>query len=76
MSILQLAVRCILLEWQMPLTLSPLPVRSSTKGLWIDPVTLIDLLNGWELAQWALQSSRRLQFWSLPKPRGPGAPEI
>lgn len=76
MSILQLAVRCIPMEWHPPLALSPLPVRSSTKGLWIDPVTFIELLNGWELAQWALQSSRRLQFWSLPKPSGPGAPEI
>jgi hypothetical protein len=75
MSILQLAARCIPIEWQVPFELSPTPIRGSDKGLWIDPVTLIDLLNGWELAQWAMQASRRLQFWTLPKPVGPGAPE-
>ncbi len=75
MSILQLAARCILIEWQVPLELSPAPIRGSAKGLWIDPVTFIDLFNGWELAQWAMQTSRRLRIWALPKPAGPGAPE-
>lgn len=75
MSILQLAARCIPIEWQVPLEVSPLSVRSSDEGLWIDPVAFIHLLNGWELAQWAMQTSRRLQFWVLPKPVGPGAPE-
>ncbi len=75
MSILQLATRCIPMEWQVPLELSPVPMRGSDQGLWIDPVTLIDLLNGWKLAQWAIQASRRLQFWTLPEPVGAGAPE-
>jgi hypothetical protein len=43
--------------------------------LWIDPVGFIHLLNGWELAQWAIQTSQRLRFWALPKPGGAGAPE-
>jgi len=75
MSILQLVARCIPIEWQVPLELSPASMRSSDKGLWIDPVTFISLLDGWELAQCAIQTSQRLQFWILPKPVGPGAPE-
>jgi hypothetical protein len=63
------------MEWQVPLELSPLPKRGSDQGLWIDPVTLVHLLNGWELAQWAIRTAQRLQFWALPKPPGPGAPE-
>jgi hypothetical protein len=55
---------------------SPAPMRGNDKRLWIDPVTLMALLNGWALAQWAMQISRRLQFWALPKPTGPGAPKM
>jgi hypothetical protein len=75
MSILQLAARCIPIKWQAPLEVSPLSVRSSDAGLWIDPVAFIHVLNGWALAQWAMQTSRRLQLRALPKPVGPGAPE-
>jgi hypothetical protein len=75
MSILQLVTRCIPSEWQVPLDLSPAPIRGSEAGLWIDPVTFIKLLNGWALAEWAIQTSHRLQVWALPKPTGPGAPE-
>ena len=63
------------IEWQVPLELSPAPLRSSDKGLWIDPVTFITLLNGWELAQCPIQTSQQPQFWILPKAVGPGAPE-
>jgi hypothetical protein len=74
MSILQLAAKCIPMKWQVPLELSPLPRRGNDKGLWIDPVTFITLLNGWALAQWAMRTSRQLQFRALPRPVGPGAP--
>lgn len=47
----------------------------SDKGLWVDPFAFIRVLNGWELAEWAMRTARRLQFWALPKPRGPGAPQ-
>ena len=57
MSILQLAARCIPIKWQAPLEVSPLSVRSSDAGLWIDPVAFIHVLNGWALAQWAMQTS-------------------
>jgi hypothetical protein len=76
MSILRLAAKCTPTEWQVPLELSPLPIQGSDKGLWIDPVAFVNLLNGWELAQWAIRTARCLQFWMLPKPSGPGAPEI
>jgi hypothetical protein len=74
MSILQLITKCTPTEWQVPLELSPLPDQGSDKGLWVDPVAFINVLNGWELAEWAIGTARRLQFWALPKPRGPGAP--
>ena len=75
MSILQLVTKYTLLgNTTGPLELSPLPGRGSDEGLWIDPVTLIRELNGWELATWSIQTSQRLQFWALPKPPGPGAP--
>jgi hypothetical protein len=76
MIILQLVKRCIPKEWQVPLELRPLPSQGSDKGLWIDPVDLVNLLNGWQLAEWAIQRAQRLQFWALPKGRGPGAPRI
>jgi len=75
MSILQLVVKCTPTEWRVPLELSPLPSQGSDKGLWVDPVAFINILNGWELAAWAMRTARRLQFWALPKPRGPGAPQ-
>ena len=75
MSILQQATQCTLQPWQLPLQLSPVSVHGSNKGLWIDPVTFIYLINGQQLARWAIQTSRQLQFWALPKPAGPGAPE-
>jgi hypothetical protein len=56
--------------------MSPLPGRSSDKGLWIDPVAFVRVLSGWQLAEWAIQQARRLQFWALPKGRGPGAPRV
>ncbi len=75
MSILRLAAKCTPTAWQVPLELSPLPIQGSDKGLWIDPVAFIKVLNGWELAQWAMRTARCLQFWMLPKPAGPGAPQ-
>lgn len=75
MSIFQLVAKCTPAEWQIPLELSPWPDRGSDEGLWIDPVTLIRLLNGWELASRAIQTAHRLRFWALPRPLGPGAPE-
>ncbi len=60
--------------WPGPLEVSPLPGCGSDEGLWIDPVTLIRELHGWDLASRAIQTSRRLQFWALPNPSGPGAP--
>jgi hypothetical protein len=76
MSIIQLVARCTPQEWHIPLELSPLPSRGSAKGLWIDPVALISLLNGWALAEWAMRTARRLRWWALPKPPGPGAPQV
>jgi Transposase DDE domain len=76
MSIIQLVAECTPQEWHIPLELSPLPKRGSAKGLWIDPVTLLSLLNGWALAEWALCTARRLRWWALPKPPGPGAPQV
>lgn len=76
MSILQLVEKCTPQEWHVPLELSPLPNKGSDKGLWIDPVVLIQVLNGWALAEWVIGTAQRVQFWALPKPRGPGAPPI
>jgi hypothetical protein len=75
MSIIQLVTKCTPTEWQVPLELCPLPSRGSDQGLWIDPVAFIQVLNGWELAAWAIGTAQRMQFWVLPKPRGPGAPQ-
>jgi len=74
MSILQLVEKCTPQAWRVPLELSPLPDRGSHKGLWIDPVALLQGLNGWALAVWAVQMAQRLRFWALPKPPGPGHP--
>ena len=64
------------MEWQAPLEVCPLSRGSNDKGLWIDPVAFIQVLNGWALAEWAIGTAQRLQFWALPKPRGAGAPAI
>jgi len=74
MNILQMVAKCIPIEWQAPLELSPLPAPSKAKGLWIDPVAFIKAINGWQLAVWAVRTSQQLQFWTLPQPSGPGAP--
>jgi hypothetical protein len=76
MSILQLVAKCTPQEWRVPLELSPVPDKGSEKGLWVDPVAFIRRLNGWALAQWAVRTNQRLQFWALPKPHGPGAPPV
>jgi len=76
MSILQLVAKCTLTEWQVPLDLRPLPNSGNDKGLWIDPVAFLDVLNGWELAEWAIRTAQHLQFWALPRPLGPGAPQV
>jgi hypothetical protein len=76
MSILQLMVKCTPMEWQAPLELEPLSSGSDDKGLWIDPVAFIQVLNGRALAEWAIRTAQRLQFWVLPRPRGPRAPPI
>jgi len=76
MSILQVVAKCTPMEWQVPLELEPLSSGSNDKGLWIDPVAFIQVLNGWALAEWAIRTAQRLQFWVLPKPRGPGAPVV
>ena len=76
MSILQLVIKCTPQTWQVPLELSPLPDRGSEKGLWIDPVAFLQELNGWALAQWAVRLAQRLKFRALPKPRGPGHPQV
>jgi hypothetical protein len=38
-------------EWHVPLELSPVPDKGSEKGLWVNPVAFVHLLNGWALAQ-------------------------
>ncbi|GAB4460500.1 MAG: hypothetical protein Fur0044_52770 [Anaerolineae bacterium] len=35
--------------------------RGTAKGLWIEPGTLLTLINGWQVAQWAINLSYRLQ---------------
>ena len=76
MSILQLVAKCTPMEWQAPLEMEALASGSDEKGLWIDPVAFIQILNGWALAEWAIRTAQQLQFWTLPKPRGSGAPPI
>jgi hypothetical protein len=71
-----LVEKCTPQEWHAPLELSPLPNKGSDKGLWVDPVALIQVLNGWALAEWAIGTAQRVQFWALPRPRGPGAPPV
>lgn len=75
MSILAIVEKCMLSQWQVPLDLQPLPSRSSAKGLWVNPVAFLKILNGGALATWALSTAARLQPWALPPPRGRGAPQ-
>jgi hypothetical protein len=75
MNILQMVIRCVPQEWQVPLELQPIPNSSQDKELWIDPVAFIEVLNGWELAKWAIRTAQQFQFWALPRPSGPGAPQ-
>lgn len=35
--------------------------RGTAKGLWIEPGMLLTLINGWQVAQWAISLSYRLQ---------------
>ena len=60
MSILQLVEKCTPQEWHAPLELSPPPNKGSDKGLWVDPVALIQVLNGWALAEWAIGTAQRV----------------
>lgn len=55
------------------LDVSERPELSGTvKGLWITPATLVDLINGWEIAHWAIELSYRLRP-ALKPTTGPGA---
>lgn len=55
-------------EWDV----SPRPDLSGTsKGLWIEPDTLISLINGWQVAEWAIEMSYRWQP-ALKPHTGPG----
>lgn len=46
-------------------------LRGTDKGLWIEPETLLNLINGWVVAQWAIELSYRLQP-TLKASNGPG----
>lgn len=45
--------------------------RGTVKGLWIKPGMLLTLINGWQVAQWAIAISYRLQP-RLRAKQGPG----
>jgi Transposase DDE domain len=47
--------------------------RGTVKGLWIEPGMLLTLINGWQVAQWAMAISYRLQP-RLRAKLGPGRP--
>jgi len=47
-------------------------ISGTSKGLWIEPGRLIELVNGWQIAQWAIEMSYRLQP-ALKATTGPGA---
>jgi hypothetical protein len=44
-------------------------LHGTAKGLWIEPGTLVTLINGWLIATWALQLTYRLQPTRKPRPR-------
>lgn len=75
MSLLGIVQRSIPNNWQMPLDLAPLSDTGGGGGLWVDPVALLEIINGLALARWALRQAAQLQPWCLPGPRGPGAPQ-
>jgi len=51
---------------------SPRPDLSGTaQGLWIEPDTLLTLVNGWQIAQWAIEMAYRWQPALRPR-LGPG----
>jgi hypothetical protein len=49
-------------DWLPDLDVSEQPEwRGTAKGLWIEPGTLLTLINGWQIAEWAINQSDRLQ---------------
>jgi len=53
---------------------SPRPDLSGTaQGLWIEPEVLITLVNGWQIAQWAIETTYRWRPALRPH-SGPGRP--
>ena len=46
-------------------------LRGTVKGLWIEPGALVTLINGWQIANWAIQLSYRLRP-ALPSRTGAG----
>jgi hypothetical protein len=46
-------------------------LQGTTKGLWIEPGTLVTLINGWVIAEWAIQMTYRLRP-ALRPTNGPG----
>lgn len=59
-------------DWLPDLDVSEHPEwRDTAKGLWIEPGMLLTLINGWQVAQWAIQLSYRLQPSLRPR-HGPG----
>ena len=46
-------------------------VQGTAKGLWIEPETLVRLINGWLIATWAIEMSYRLRPVLKPG-QGPG----
>lgn len=56
------------------LDVSPRPdLQGTAKGIWIEPATLVTLINGWLIAEWAIQMTYRLKPALKPRP-GPGHP--
>jgi hypothetical protein len=51
---------------------SPRPDLSGTaQGLWIEPEVLISLVNGWQIARWAIETTYRWRP-ALRRHSGPG----
>lgn len=62
----------VLPDWLPDLDVRERPDLGGTaKGLWIEPGTLLTLINGWHVAQWAIGLSYRLQP-TLQATAGPG----
>ena len=49
-------------------------LRGTAKGLWIEPGSLLALINGWQIAAWAIDLTYRLRP-SLQPGIGPGRPQ-